>query len=43
MYSSAARLRRQLAALRALRHRHVSREQWAQITARAANPDTRAG
>ncbi|MEU1466093.1 hypothetical protein ABZ467_36810 [Streptomyces sp. NPDC005727] len=38
--ADAARLRRQLTALRALPHRHVSREQWALITARAADPDT---
>ncbi|KNE78793.1 hypothetical protein AB0B04_18900 [Streptomyces xinghaiensis] len=35
--ADAARLRRQLAALRALPGRYVNREQWAQITARAAD------
>ncbi|MFE5407101.1 hypothetical protein ACFQ9Z_38725 [Streptomyces sp. NPDC056580] len=38
--ADATRLRRQLTALRALPHRHVSREQWARITAHATDPAT---
>ncbi|MFF8431002.1 hypothetical protein ACF07Y_38890 [Streptomyces sp. NPDC016566] len=36
--TDAARLRRQLTALRALPGRHVSREQWGHITTRATDP-----